>query len=405
MANFTDTYIRNLKSQEKRFEEFEGGGFGIRVTPKDVKTWIYRYKIDGKTDKLTLGHYPLMSLSNAKKRFLELSDQRRAGQNPKELIQEQNEKKNDTLKKLILAWYENYVVKNRKQPLQIKQQIEADIIPLLGDMELETIQTRDITKALDTIVKRGAPIHANRILSTIKQVFNYAVSRGSLQHNPAINIRTRDIGGVEKPRERVLNLEEIKTIWQFLDSDKSQMSIQTKLAIKIILLTGVRTGEIRLAQWHQFDFENSLWTIPPEHSKGAITVKIHLSELTKELLNQLKDISDSHHVLQGDIDNAPISKDALPRAINRIQKRVGIPEWTAHDLRRTFATQLGESLQVDPVVIEKCLGHKMPRIMATYNKNEMLPQRKEALNQWAQKIEGLLNLQWTSKTEPHELLT
>jgi integrase len=390
MANFTDTYIRNLKPQEKRFEEFEGGGFGIRVTPKDVKTWIYRYKIDGKTDKLTLGHYPLMSLSNAKKRFLELSDQRRAGQNPKDLIQEQNEKKNDTLKKLILAWYQNYVVKNRKQPLQIKQQIEADIIPLLGDMELEAIKTRDITKALDSIVKRGAPIHANRILSTIKQVFNYAVSRGSLQHNPATNIRTRDIGGVEKPRERVLNLEEIKTIWQFLDSDKSQMSIQTKVAIKIILLTGVRTGEIRLAQWHQFDFENSLWTIPPEHSKGAITVKIHLSELTKELLNQLKDISDSHHVLQGDIDNAPISKDSLPRAINRIQKRVGIPEWTAHDLRRTFATQLGESLQVDPVVIEKCLGHKMPRIMATYNKNEMLPQRAEALDKWAGKIEELI---------------
>ncbi|HHS3011375.1 TPA: tyrosine-type recombinase/integrase [Legionella pneumophila] len=390
MANFTDTYIRNLKPQEKRYEEFEGGGFGIRVTPKDVKTWIYRYKIDGKTDKLTLGHYPLMSLSNAKKRFLELSDQRRAGQNPKNLIQEQNEKKNDTLKKLILAWYESYVVKNRKQPLQIKQQIEADIIPLLGDMELETIQTRDITKALDTIVKRGAPIHANRILSTIKQVFNYAVSRGSLQHNPAINIRTRDIGGVEKPRERVLNLKEIKTIWQFLDSDKNQMSIQTKVAIKIILLTGVRTGEIRLAQWHQFDFENSLWTIPPEHSKGAITVKIHLSELTKDLLNQLKDISDSHHVLQGDIDNAPISKDALPRAINRIQKRVGIPEWTAHDLRRTFATQLGESLQIDPVVIEKCLGHKMPRIMATYNKNEMLPQRKEALDKWAEYIGQIL---------------
>jgi integrase len=96
----------------------------------------------------------------------------------------------------------------------------------------------------------------------------------------------------------------MKTIWQFLDSDKSQMSIQTKVAIKIIVLTGVRTGEIRLAQWHQFDFKNSLWTISPEHSKGAITVKIHLSELTKELLNQLKNISDSHHVLQDDIDNA-----------------------------------------------------------------------------------------------------
>lgn len=86
-----------------------------------------------------------------------------------------------------------------------------------------------------------------------------------------------------------------------------------------------------------------------------------------------------------------MSKDALPRAIKRIQDRVGIPEWTAHDLRRTFATQLGESLHVDPVVIEKCLGHKMPRIMATYNKNEMLPQRKEALDAWAKHLEKIIS--------------
>lgn len=69
---------------------------------------------------------------------------------------------------------------------------------------------------------------------------------------------------------------------------------------------------------------------------------------------------------------------------------MGIPEWTAHDLRRTFATQLGETLQIDPVVIEKCLGHKMPRIMATYNRNEMLPQRREALERWAVCIENMM---------------
>ncbi len=92
----------------------------------------------------------------------------------------------------------------------------------------------------------------------------------------------------------------------------------------------------------------------------------------------------------GKQNDQPLSDKALPKAIIRIQERVGIPQWTAHDLRRTFATQLGEALQVDPVVIEKCLGHKIPKIMATYNKNEMLPQRKEALNQWAQFIENLL---------------
>lgn len=210
-----------------------------------------------------------------------------------------------------------------------------------------------------------------------------------------MSIRARDIGGLEKPCERFLSLNEIKTLWQFLDSDKCQMFLQTKTAIKMILLTGVRTVEIRLAKWNQFDFENSIWTIPPEHTKGAITVKIHLTDMAKSILEELKAASDSSFVLPGLIDEHSIDQNALPRAIRRIQDRVGIPAWTAHDLRRTFATQLGESLDVDPVVIEKCLGHKMPRIMATYNKNEMLTQRKDALDKWALLIQNLVGYNYT----------
>ncbi len=201
----------------------------------------------------------------------------------------------------------------------------------------------------------------------------------------------KDIGGTEKPRERYLSLDEIKTLWRFLDSDKNQMALQTKCAIKIILLTGVRTAELRLATIDEFDFEQSLWTIPAEHSKIDSVMKIHLSPQVKALLMELKAMSNSRYILSGVKANTPLTENALPRAIKRIEDRIGIPSWTAHDLRRTFATQLGEALHVDPVVIEKCLGHKMPRIMATYNKNEMLSQRREALNQWAQFIEDLIH--------------
>lgn len=89
MSNFTDTYIKALKLKAMRYEEYEGGGFGIRVATTGVKTWIYRYKIDSKTDKLTLGHYPTMSLASAKKRFMELSGLHREGHNPKDVIQQQ----------------------------------------------------------------------------------------------------------------------------------------------------------------------------------------------------------------------------------------------------------------------------------------------------------------------------
>lgn len=95
-------------------------------------------------------------------------------------------------------------------------------------------------------------------------------------------------------------------------------------------------------------------------------MRIHLTEMTKKVLRELKAHSDSEYVITGADDQSILSDRAMPRAVIRIQ--------SAHDLRRNFATQLGEALHVDPVVIEKCLGHKMPKIMATYNKNEMLPQ-------------------------------
>ncbi|VEG91670.1 tyrosine-type recombinase/integrase [Legionella spiritensis] len=390
MKNFTDTYIRNLKAKDKRYEEFEGAGFGIRVTPNGVKSWIYRYKINGTTTKFTMGHYPAMSLSNAKRRFLELSQMRREGIDPKSVIQAQAEQDNNTVDKLALNWYSHYVEKHVKRPFVIKRQIDNDIIPLLGKKKLDEVQTRDISDALDTIVKRGARILANRTLSSIKQMFNYAVSRGYMPFNPANNIRSRDIGGIEKPKERVLSLEEIKALWLFLDGDGSQMSTQTRIAIKIMLLTGVRTAELRLASWHEIDLDASLWTIPAMHSKASIIHKVHLSPLTKSLFLQLKPLSHSDYVLTGADGFHPMTENAIPRAIKRIQERLGIPDWTAHDLRRTFATQLGETLQVDPVVIEKCLGHKMPRIMATYNRNEMLPPRQDALESWSNCIHNLL---------------
>ena len=146
-----------------------------------------------------------------------------------------------------------------------------------------------------------------------------------------------------------------------------------------------------MAKWSEFDFEQSLWTIPANHTKSGLTMKVHLSSQTKALLKELQQQSSSCCVLTGMKGDQPLTDKALPKAIIRIQDRVGITQWTAHDLRRTFATQLGEALHVDPVVIEKCLGHKMPKIMATYNKNEMLPQRKEALERWANLITQLVS--------------
>lgn len=118
-------------------------------------------------------------------------------------------------------------------------------------------------------------------------------------------------------------------------------------------------------------------------------MRIHLTEPVKAMFRELHYEPKCDFILSAK-EGMPLSPKALSRSINRIQECVGIPHWTAHDLRRTFFTQLGETLHVDPVVIEKCLGHKMPKIMATYNRNEMLPQRKEALSKWSEFLEHIL---------------
>ncbi|MFO3392214.1 tyrosine-type recombinase/integrase [Legionella pneumophila serogroup 8] len=390
MVRFTDTYIKNLKPSDKRIELFEGDGFGIFVYPTGTKTWVYRYKIDGKKDHVTIGNYPSVSLSEAKRQFMDLRAIKKTGNNPKQTIVAPQEE-SYTVKDLVTNWYENYIKRHRKCPGQIEQIVKADIIPMLGAIEVEELKTKDITRSLDKIVNRGSPVHANKVLSALKQAFNYAVSRGELSVNHAANIRARDIGGIEKPRERYLTIDEIKQLWEFLSNGKHHVSLQITNAIKILLLTGVRTGELRIAKWNEIDFENSLWTIPAVNTKTSITMRVHLTDIVKSLFRELYNCSMGEYVISSADGQSPLSDRALPKAVIRLQDRIGIEKWTPHDLRRTFATQLGETLRINPVVIEKCLGHKMPKIMATYNKNEMLPEREEALDKWAKFIENLVS--------------
>ncbi|MCC5792097.1 MAG: tyrosine-type recombinase/integrase [Legionellaceae bacterium] len=393
MEKFTHKKIDGLTAKKGRYHITEGNGFCLRVSPTGTKTWFYRYKFNGKDKWLTMGRFPAMGVAEARSLFNELWNIRQSGEDPEiQLNQPSSPEDHATVEQLVNEWYLGYIKKHRAHPQQIKQIIDADIIPLLGDKQLHTLKTKEITIALDKIVNRGAPVHANKVLAALKQAFNYGVSRGDMLLNPAANIRARDIGGFEKARDRYLTLDEIKELWFFLDSEKNHISLQIKNALKIILLTGVRTGELRTAKWSEFDFENSLWTIPAENTKTVVIMRVHLTELTKSLLVQLKKNNSSEYVISGVDETSCITDKAIPRAVKRIQERLGIPQWTAHDLRRTFATQLGETLDIDPVVIEKCLGHKMPKIMATYNKNEMLPQRKEALEQWSKCILNLVEV-------------
>ena len=397
----TDSFIKSLKPKDKRYDVPIDSGLRLRIAQTGLKTWLYRYTIDKRTRTMSLGNYPSISLSKAR------TLQGQARLSHKDGIDVLESKKIEegtivSIGELANDFYIKYIKVHRKQPLQIKQIIDADIIKPLGTQKLSNLTTRLLVLSLEDIVARGSKTHANKTLSTMKQMFSYAISKGIMKDNPLRDIKAKVIGGDETPRDRFLSMDEIKTIWCFLDNGKHKISLIIINSVKILLLTGVRSGELRLAEWDELNFETSLWTIPKHKTKTGIQHTVHLSKLVINLFTKLKEYSDlleSNYVipsstnqkgLEGKTIDKPLTDKALARAISRIQERVGIDKWTPHDLRRSFATQHGQLLKTNPIIIEKLLGHKMPKIMATYNKDEMLDERKEALEQWSDKIIELL---------------
>jgi len=387
MKRFTDKWIASIKSTDKKQEFNAGDGFLLRVAMSGSKTFYFRYKIDGKKKFIKLGTYPACTLEIAKKKHLEAWTAFKNGIDPQESSSDVV-----TLGELANYWYDKYIVKNRKVPLQIKQQIDADIIPLLGAITLKDVTTRKLTLALDKIVDRGSPVHANKILSSLKQMFNYAISKGIyIGSNPLIGTKANDIGGEEKPRERNLSMQEIAQVWLYLDSDKHRIPKYSVNAIKLLILTGCRLSEIQKATWPEFSIPEQLWTIPKDRYKTGIEHKVHLTPLIIKLLNELKTISGSSKFILPSTtnNNAPLSDKALSRAIARSQDRIGIDKFTIHDVRRSFASRMADHLDVDVIIVERLLGHKLAKIFETYQKSEMLEKRKNALERWSDTIARL----------------
>jgi len=398
VKRFSDKWIQNLKSTDKNQEFNAGDGFILRVSKSGSKVFYFRYKTNGKKKFIKLGVYPACTLENAKKKHLELWTVLKNGSDPQELISDIS-----TIEELANYWYKTYISLKRKSPEQVHRTINSDIIPLLGNITLNDITTRKVTIALDKIVARPAPVQANRTFSALKQMFNYAISKGIyIGVNPLHGTKYTDIGGKEEPRERNLSICELKEVLLYLDSNRHRMPKYSVIAIKLLILIGGRVAEVRDAPWSEFDFNNQLWTIPKERYKTGIEHKIHLTPLMMELLSELKKLSGgSNFILPSHKDSKrknvvykkgtiSLSDKALSRVVKRSQERVGIEQWTLHDLRRTFASRMSDTMNFDFLLIEKMLGHKLPKIMATYQKDEMLEKRKDALEAWSKEISRLM---------------
>ena len=268
--------------------------------------------------------------------------------------------------------------------------VQKDALPVWGKRKVSSITRRDAVLLIDKVRSR-ARVGANRLQSVLVRMFNFAAERGILEFSPLTGMRRTP----EKSRSRVLSDEEIKALWLSLDLENTEIDIyrQTKLALKMILLTGQRPGEVAGMQWAEIDGE--WWILPETRSKNRELNRVPLLPMALEIIEQARALSgETPFVFTSSYKpDQAMTVNAMAKAVNRHRGEMKITEhFTPHDLRRTLRTKLAE-IGIADLVAERVLGHKLQGILAVYNRHTYDLEKRQALEAWESKLRRILGLE------------
>lgn len=395
----TDLTIKKSTSKRVRYEIPDGKGLALRVMPSGSKSWVFRYMVDGVARRMTLGSYPAISLAEAREKHgaAMMALQRGVDPGAEQQAEKAKHKTAPTFQDMLTELWE-IELKHKKSGGQSRYLLTKNVVPAWGKRKVADIKRRDIVLLLDQIRDR-APVVANRVHGALSRLFNFAAERGVIEDSPCTRIRKPP----EKGRSRVLSDEEIKALWLALDLENTDADIYrvSKLALKMILLTGQRSGEVCGATWAEIDEETAFWNIPAERMKNAQSNRVPLCPMALEIIQQAKVYSDPEtclFVFQSSYKpGEAMTRHALSRAVARHWSEIEISEgkkafqegFTPHDLRRTLRTRLAE-LGVSDVVAERVLGHKLQGIMGVYNRHAYDEEKRQALMKWEGRLKEIL---------------
>jgi integrase len=303
-----------------------------------------------------------------------------------------------------------YVERERKRPELAKRPIEYDILPILGDKPISSVTPQDCRAVVEGVVARGSPTQAGTVLAVMKQFFRFACDRDDLASSPAERFRNPKALGVTKNvSQRFLSPTEIAAFWKALDSYRG-MTPTVRNGLKLLLLTGVRSGELLRATWAEVDSKAATWTIPVAHQKltkdrerTARPWTVPLSPLALNLLEELRPLAESlgSQNVMASFHPASPGESLTEKSLNHAMRRLFQGEEpvlrfdgerpTPHDLRRTMRTHLGETLGTPWHVAERCLNHSLGKITTTYDVGDYLAERRAALEKWAAYVQRLVS--------------
>ena len=386
----TDTALKALKPRDKPYTLADERGLYVEVFPTGGVVWRYRYRLNGKQEKLTLGKYPGLTLKNARIKREEASQAAAMGTSPAQ--QKQQAKVAAAEATTVAEFGERFfreIVAKYRQDLSIpRRYFDKSIVPAIGMHAVRDVTTEDVRAIIWRKKDEGFDAAAGEIRGVLKRMFDYAMTAGLATTNPVLALPMRHVHKA-RSRERALSPDEVRV---FLKAAfESNIRRQFKIGLQLILLTMVRKSELLLARWAQVDFEQAEWHIPAEHSKTGKPHIVYLSRQSVALFKELHALAAGSELVmpgRGSLTK-PFAHNAINQALKVALQGQVIPAFTVHDLRRTASTLLHENGWPSDVV-EKALNHTIGGVRGVYNRAAYAPQRREMLQFWADFVEQLM---------------
>lgn len=332
-------------------------GFGVRVTAAGVKSFILNYRVNGRERRYTIGGYGEYTVAHARKRADELREMVRRGEDP--LAERVEARKAPTVADLAERFDEEHIATKRPSTAaDYRALLKNDILPALKQMKVAAVSFSDISALHRKMTKRGASYRANRALAVMSKMFSLAINWHMRPDNPARGVARN----TEYKRERYLSGDEMARLTDALAKHEDQ---DAAAAIRLLLLTGARRGEVLGMRWDQLDLTTGVWSKPAASTKQKTDHRVPLSAPARQLLSELRSKADKRavHVFPG--PGVTGHMVAIKKSWTTICRAADIKGLRLHDLRHSFASMLASGGQSLPI-IGALLGHSEPSTTARY---------------------------------------
>lgn len=382
----TDTIIRKAKVKASAYRLSDGGGLYLQVTPAGGKLWRWKYRFEGREKLMALGSYPDVSLSQSRERHSAARKLLATGTDPMTERKADKAAAENSFQSVAHLWLAHW--REGKSPRHVdyvKRRMDADILPCLGARPIAAIEAPELVAMAKAIQERGARDIAKRALESTGQVFRFAIAHGYSTRNPASEIRPSDVlKTARKVNYARVDARELPELLRAIEV--YQGTHVTRLALKLMALTFVRTSELIGAKWVEFDAENARWDIPAERMKMRTPHIVPLSRQALDVLNTLRTLTGkSEWLFPGDRSSKkPMSNNTILKALERMGYK---GRMTGHGFRGLASTILHEQ-GYNHEHIELQLAHA-PRnaVSAAYNHALYLKPRERMMQSWADFLE------------------